>query len=161
MPNKPRRIIRMSKIEISNPFEDYTIKPEGCDMGYKVEPGFNDLPFHTWWIKDGDGGVHVWARQAKLENWPTEWIGGVEVHYAVPPSGDGWFKRNEPSHAECWLIDGPCWHDGSSLYFSERVAPRMPHPDSDYANDFDRLPHRLIGFILIDWFQDKIKGDNA
>lgn len=131
-------------------------QPAGTEMGYKVEPGFNDLPYHIWWIKGSGGGVHIWARKAPLEGWPTEWIGGVEVHLSECPSDSGWFNPEEPSHADCWLIGGPCWHDGTSLYFSERIDPRMPHPDSPTANDFDSLPHSYIGFELANWFNNKI-----
>jgi hypothetical protein len=142
-----------------NPFVYYHLKPDGADMGYKVEPGFKDLPFHTWWIKSEAGGVHIWARQAKLEGFASEWIGGVEVHYAKAPDG-GWFDPEQPSQAPCWLLDGrPCWHDGSSLYFSERIAPSLPYPEAAQANDYDRMPHSLIGYMLVDWFNDKITGE--
>lgn len=140
----------------NNPFSDYTRKPDGCEMGYSNEPGFKDCPHHTWWIKGPSGGVHVWARKAPLAGFPTEWIGGVEVHHAHCPDNSGWFNQNAPSQSNCWLLNAPCWHDGSSLYFSERIAPRMRHPDADTANDFDQLPHNFIGFVLVDWFQDKI-----
>jgi hypothetical protein len=140
-----------------NPFADYHLKPDGAEMGYKVEPGFNDLPYHTWWIKGESGGIHVWARTAECPGYPIEWIGGVEVHYANAPDG-GWFDSTAPSQASCWLLDGPCWHDGSSLYFSERIAPRLPYPDDANCNDFDRMPHSLIGYTLVDWFLDKLTG---
>ncbi len=149
------------------PFADYTLKPDGCEMGYSVEPGFNDYPHHTWWIKGPGGGVHIWARKAPLEGWPTEWIGGVEVHHAHCPDSSGWFDPGAPSQPDCWLLDGPCWHDGTSLYFSEWIAPRFRHPDAADANDFDQLPHSFIGFELVDWFQDKVArslptgGDDA
>jgi hypothetical protein len=28
-----------------------------------------------------------------------------------------------PSHKDCWLIGGQCWHDGTSLYAEEHVWP--------------------------------------
>ena len=39
--------------------------------------------------------------------------GGVEFHAPVEHSEDG----------DCWLLGGPCEHDGSSLYASEVVIP--------------------------------------
>ena len=127
-----------------------------AQTGYKVEPGSADIPFHTWWIKGPRGGVHIWARQSKLDGWPTEWIGGVECHWAQCPDDSGWFKSDSPSQADCWLLDGPCWHDGSSLFFSEQIAPLMPHPDSPSANESDKLPHKYIGLILNEWYRDRI-----
>lgn len=142
-------------------FEEPSNKPAGTTMGYKAEPGFNDLPHHTWWIKGERGGVHIWARQSKLNDWPTEWIGGVEVHHASPPDDSGWYKPDKPSHTDCWLLDGPCWHDGTSLYFSERITPHFPWPDSPTANDFDNLPHSYIGFELVWWFNERFAALEA
>ena len=135
---------------------DFMPKPEGVTMGYKCEPGFKDEPRHTWWIKGQEGGVHIWARISRTEGWPPEWIGGVECHWASCPDG-GWHKPEAPSHDHCWLLDGPCWHDGTSLYFRERIAPRLPWPDAQNPHDADAMPIALIGHILADWFDDKIK----
>lgn len=156
MPDLDDTTARLPSATIDNPFEDYALKPEGCEMGYTVELGFKDYLHHTWWIKGLGGGIHIWARKVQPEGWPTEWIGGVEVHYAAAPDDSGWFDPYAPSHSDCWLLNGPCWHNGTSLYFEERIAPRMPHPDAGHANDFDQLPHNFIGFELVDWFQDKI-----
>jgi|GEM_PF-3016014 len=141
-----------------NPFSDYHLKPEGAEMGYQVEPGYNDIPYHTWWIKGGGNGVHIWARQCKSTQWGDEWIGGVECHFGTAP---GWCDQSTPHHDKCWLIERPCWHDGSSLYFSERIAPRLPFAGSDTANDFNQMPHSLIGFELVDWFRDKFSTEQA
>lgn len=127
-------------------------------LGYKVEPGFKDEPMHTWWLKGEQGAVHIWARIARLEGWPSEWIGGVEVHYAKCPGDNGWFKPDEPSHAECWLLEGPCWHDGTSLYFREQIAPCLPHPENPECHMRDNLPHFYIEHILRDWFHDKFSS---
>ena len=142
-------------------FNDAPARPEGVAMGYRREPGFNDEPHHTWFIKGAGGGVHIWARQAKITNRPTEWIGGVECHWSECPSDySGWFKPDAPSQPDCWLLDGPCWHDGTSLYFSESIAPRLPHPDSDDPHRFDGLPHSYIGWQLVDWYLTRINKDH-
>lgn len=44
--------------------------------------------------------------------------GGVEFH--KPPEGD-----ELPDHQNCWLLEGPCVHDGSSLYAFETFIPRF------------------------------------
>ena len=132
-------------------------KPTGASMGYKREPAFRDEPMHTWWIKGPHGGVHIWARLSKLDGWPTEWIGGVECHWAeCPENGTGWHKPDAPSHGDCWLLGSPCWHDGSSLYFSEHIAPWLPYPEGSDPHHVDHLPHSIIGAILAEWFRDRI-----
>jgi len=132
-------------------------KPTGASMGYKREPAFRDEPMHNWWIKGPLGGVHIWARLSKLDGWPTEWIGGVECHWAeCPDNGTGWHKPDAPSHGDCWLLGGPCWHDGTSRYFSERIAPWLPYPHGLDPHHVDGLPHSIIGHILVEWFQDRI-----
>lgn len=128
-------------------------KPTGASMGYKREPAFRDEPMHTWWIKGPHGGVHIWARLSKLDGWPTEWIGGVECHWAeCPDNGTGWHKPDAPSHSDCWLLGGQCWHDGTSLYFQRThrataSTPGWPRPAScrwTPAFDHQDYPGRMV-----------------
>lgn len=58
--------------------------------------------------------VHFWV-EPNWEDNEKSW-GGVEFHER--PS-DG----REPDNDDCWLLNGPCCHDGSSLMASERVIP--------------------------------------
>lgn len=127
-----------------------------ADFGYEQQDGFGGEPSHVWWIKDDRGAVHIWARISRLDGFPTEWIGGVECHWAECPEGSGWFNPQSPSQSDCWLLKGPCWHDGSSLYFRERIAPYLPHPDGEYRNDPGRFPVALIQHELASWHEDKI-----
>lgn len=48
---------------------------------------------------------------------------GIERH---APSGEG-----KPSHEQCWVTAGPCWHDGTSLGASERLGHINPDRDDD------------------------------
>lgn len=132
--------------------------PNKFQIGYEQNEGFAGEPQHNWWIKGPKGGVHIWARIAKLSGYPNEWIGGVECHWANCPDNSGWFNPEEPSQADCWLLKGPCWHDGSSLYFRERIAPRFPYPDSEYRNDASRFPLALIEHVMRQWYDEKIEG---
>ena len=84
-----------------------------------------DRARYVWGVKGEKGGVHVWAqrmsdRAAKI--FGTRYYGGIEVHRATPGQYD---DPAEPSHTDCWLIGGPCWHDGSSLQFDEQVRPMI------------------------------------
>ncbi len=127
-----------------------------AETGYEQQEGWGGKPSHVWWIKDERGAVHIWARVSHLTGYPSEWIGGVECHWANCPESSGWFDPSSPSQTECWLLKGPCWHDGSSLYFRERIALFFPHPESDYRNDPERFPVALIEHELRSWHADKI-----
>ena len=42
-------------------------------------------------------------------------LGGIEVH-----QGAQLYEQNEePNHTDCTVLGGNCWHDGSSLAFSD------------------------------------------
>jgi len=90
-------------------------------------PG-TDRERFVWAVVGSLGGVHVWAQRLPETTlalgsglWDYPFYGGVEVHRRTPAEYDG----SEPSHKECWLLDGPCWHDGSSLYFSDHMSPTL------------------------------------
>lgn len=75
---------------------------------------------HGWTCIGKDGALHLHIFRSEMEGW-SGWQGGLEVHRRAPPSyrdADG-----KPDHADCWLLKGPCWHDGTSLYVSEVVIP--------------------------------------
>lgn len=75
-------------------------------------------PTHMFWVKDACGGVHVRASAGGVHFMGQQWWGGVEAHVSVP--------AEQANHLDCWLLQGPCQHDGSSLAFERRVAPLLP-----------------------------------
>lgn len=85
----------------------------------KTEP-HPGQPRYTWAMVGPKGAVHIWAQTTSdeyAERFVDRYIGGVECHW---PAGD-----EEAHHADCWLLKGPCRHDGSSLYFSDHIAPML------------------------------------
>lgn len=74
-----------------------------------------------WWCRNELGGVHIWASKHTYKDGFVEYMGGVEVHYATPPEHADYCGH----HDDCWLLKGPCWHDGSSLWFRENLADQM------------------------------------
>ena len=48
--------------------------------------------------------------------------GGVEFHYRAAPE---YMESDEPSHDQCWILGGRCWHDGTSLWASEYWIPLL------------------------------------
>lgn len=47
---------------------------------------------------------------------------GLEVHYRFPPE---YMKGRAPTHLDCGLTGGWCWHDGTSLYATEKLLPMI------------------------------------
>lgn len=77
------------------------------------------------------GAVHFWCEPSTMEDFGRRHYGGVEWHFREQPS---WGKP-DPDHEDCWLLKGPCWHDGSSLLASETYIPMYEACESydDYA----------------------------
>ena len=102
----------------------------------------------VWSCKGEKGGVHIWAQFTEEPICGEKCYGGIEVHYPFKPYD---FAPDEPHHDKCWLLDGPCWHDGSSLYFSERIQPMV--------ESYEDEPEKIIEFInaeLHDWYVSKL-----
>ncbi len=76
---------------------------------------------HIWSLVGPGGGVHIWAVENEAPYRHERYYGGIEMHSRKQLYD--WLT--EPSHTDCWLLKGPCWHDGSSLQFSEQIAPHI------------------------------------
>jgi hypothetical protein len=48
-------------------------------------------------------------------------IGGLEIHYRNCPS----YQNGGPHFGDCYLLNAPCWHDGSSLWAMEYWCPNF------------------------------------
>lgn len=98
---------------------------------------------HNWELVGPNGGInfHVSIVEPISKYGVTA---GLEFHQL---SGEG-----APSHTQCWLTGGRCWHDGTSLYASEtlwpQIEPLLKYGDHEaifkileceYSNHFDRL----------------------
>lgn len=127
-------------------------------FGYEQHEGFGDNPQHVWFAKNEQGAVHIWARLCTYPagNYPPEWIGGIECHWAKCPDNTGWFNPDEPSQSECWLLKAPCWHDGSSLYFNESLARCLPVPWGDDPNSEVERATDYFNATMLRWHRDRI-----
>lgn len=70
---------------------------------------------HMWELVGPDGGLHFHV--SLTPNYEPSC--GLEFHHRNK-TGD-----EAPSQTNCWLVGGPCWHDGTSLYASETLWPRI------------------------------------
>lgn len=121
--SSPQAVLSKADIPSAFPLVVAAI-PEGLAWGYKISirAGREE---HIWSLVGERGGIHVsgWLT-APLSGHYSEprWIGGIEGHSPIPRE----YESETPSHEHCWLLNGPCWHDGSSLQFSEQLAPWFP-----------------------------------
>lgn len=97
------------------------VEPDLLRRKYQHCPKAGEVT-HIWSVVGEAGGLHLWITVGG-----TRPYGGVEIHYRTPPD---YMSDKEPSQEHCWLLDGPCWHDGSSLYAEEVWIPRwLANPD--------------------------------
>lgn len=121
---------------------------------------FNYLPpteknrqTHMWTAVGERGGVHIHATPSPLKFHDEEFYGGIEVHSRKQV----YVGDKEPSQAHCWLLDGPCWHDGSSLYFSENIEPMLRHKDGQFGDGI----HEYMKTILAEWYRSHFEKEAA
>jgi len=83
------------------------------------------------WLATGPKGViELWSDQIRLkeeEGYTDALFGGIEVHSRQPLS----YQTSTPSHTDCKLTGGDCWHDGSSLAFDRMLRYLTDDPDDD------------------------------
>lgn len=90
---------------------------------YKWSKPFNSI-YHHWELRTVHGGIHF---HVSIHNESV--TAGLEFH-SIYPQGD-----NAPSHIDCPITGGRCWHDGTSLYAMETlwplVEPYLRHGDHE------------------------------
>lgn len=126
--------------------------PEGMLFQYRITQRHGVRPDHIWALHNEQGGVHIAAWRHSSPSFGREWMGGIECHFAKAPE---YMSADKPSHEHCWILHAPCWHDGSSLYFSENIAHLLP---SD-GNAMDDIIHGEMLQILIRWHRQNIVSE--
>ena len=85
---------------------------------------------HGWSFRGPRGGIDFHVHTFEDGDFPT--TAGLEIHRAYDPSGG----EEAASHAHCWLLKAPCWHDGTSLYATETLWPIVQSLMPDHAAIF-------------------------
>lgn len=118
------------------------------ELEYKFEIKDADTPNKrfTWSGVGEHGAVHVWAQFMEKPSFGEKCYGGIEVHSKTPLYGE----NDPPSHDNCWLLNGPCWHDGSSLWFSENIQPMI----ESYEDDPEKLSP-MIDSEIFSWYKSR------
>lgn len=108
---------------------------------YRLTPRFGS-DNHCWICIGAKGATHLHISGPYM--YPNEaggpneehWSAGLETHYRSPPP---YMADQAPSHDECWVIKGPCWHDGTSLCAQESYLPQWMNNPHDHKGIFNRL----------------------
>lgn len=132
------------------PFDDIQV-PEGMVWQYRACLRGGRIT-HEWSVANELGGIHIHAMLSDFQG-RREWIGGIECHWAAAPD---YMNPEKPSHEHCWLLGKPCWHDGSSLYFSENIADCLPDPYGKNPHEMHEHNHRYVTGDLLRWHRDKV-----
>lgn len=118
-----------------------TVLERRLNYSYTYNPSSFGDKSHTYELVGRDGAIHFHVTEAKN----GEFYGGIEEHHRTCPT----YSDRPPSHTNCRLLGGPCWHDGSSLYASEVLIPmwklEFPNHDAVFAalvRDYDRVFRR-------------------
>ncbi len=144
----------MAKVELSGIYAKVSkMLPEGVTWQYKAVL-LSDRVNHTWAVASDKGGIHIHGFRCEYVGFDREWLGGIETHSATPfEYGD----QKTPTHEHCWLINCPCWHDGTSLGFSENVAHALPF-DSD---DIPDAAHLYVTQEALSWYRRQFVENEA
>lgn len=128
-----------------------------AELEYAYLPPEGEVTRHMWTLVGPSGAVHAWAEPTPDDHrnrWGESYYGGIEMHSPkrLYDWGDG-----KPSHDECWLLKGPCWHDGSSLQFSEQIEPFIRHAEQPFGSHV----HEYIYSLLHDRYQAWFKAEEV
>lgn len=98
------------------------------DISRKWRPAYNmvwkfDRYAHRYTVLGSKGALSLHISSYGNNG---EHTAGLEYHHREPIDG------RAPDYARCWLLQGPCWHEGTSLYAEERFLPlHLRHAPGD------------------------------
>jgi hypothetical protein len=101
---------------------------------YRYSPRFGH-PEHIWTCTGAKGAMHFHVTDlGEFYKHGERYTGGLEQHSRQPFGPD-----EAPGQEKCWLLGGPCWHDGSSTYAHERLIPFWLSDPHDHERMFRLL----------------------
>ena len=104
---------------------------------YKIEKNLGETEtYYSWYLvhKEKHQGVHFHGRKSNvskdrgvcLYNSYNFTAYEIEMHSPVPK-----YEGDRAHGAYCWVTNGDCYHDGSSLMAQERLGHINPEDESD------------------------------
>ncbi len=101
-------------------------------------------PVHSWGVIGARIGLHLHITdygEKGAEKDRPQFSGGLEIHYRNPPER---MKDDAPDSNHCWLLECPCWHDGSSMQVEDFWIPFWLKNPNDHERMFRALEERLL-----------------
>jgi len=95
-------------------------------------------PVHVWSVIGRHLAIHL--RLTDIKNHGLS--GGIELHHREPPE---YMADEAPSDIRCELLQGPCWHDGSSMAATEFWIPFWQSAPHDHDRMFAALQAEIEG----------------
>ena len=82
---------------------------------------------HVWTLVGAYGAIHLFIRDRGEDKGPADYreryYGGLECHYRQSPDG------RAPDYERCLILQGHCWHNGSSTAATDHWIPLwLAHP---------------------------------
>lgn len=96
---------------------------------------------HDYEIIGAKGGANLHVTGPNRYGEQDHWTAGLELHSRSPIGGED----KAPTFDKCWLLNCPCWHDGTTTFAEEQLLPLFMDGD-----------HRLIFRRMIDWADEKL-----
>ena len=109
---------------------------------YEYSYSFGQYPLHIWSCVGSKGAIHVHITDYGEEHalkYGEQYAGGIEFHYRHPPD----YMDTAPTRNNCWLLNSPCWHDGSSLQASEYWIPQWELDPHNHEAMFNLIERRM------------------
>lgn len=110
---------------------------------YKMTPRFGSH-HHDWVVHCEQGAVNFHV--SIVDDGSYEPSCGMEFHSRTSTGGP-------PSHVDCGVIKGPCWHDGTSMYAS-RLWEDLGLRQAFEAGNHDAILQRLELEAFNHWSKD-------
>jgi hypothetical protein len=75
---------------------------------------------YSYELMGAKGGLQLHVSGPHVFDGGEHWSAGLELHGRAPLYGN-----DAPSHDNCWLLNCPCWHEGTSLHAQEHYLPHV------------------------------------
>jgi hypothetical protein len=112
---------------------------------YKLSLSLLGTWHHSYELIGAKGGLNLHVSGPHHYDNMDNWSAGLETHSRTPLYGD-----TAPSHDLCWLLQCPCWHDGTSMYAQEHYLPMV------LAGDHERVFRELVRYADDRWNNEQM-----
>lgn len=107
---------------------------------YRLTQEWYDYRRHLWFVSSAQGAVHLHITELNRNSneyaEEDQYSAGLEIHHRNPPPH---MNNRPPSRNTCFILGGPCWHEGQSSYAQETLLPRWLYDKNGHTRMFKQL----------------------